>query len=147
MRFYEYKLTVQRVKVSDIIQPIPASHPQEIASLCLAEGIQDRPQEQMWVLHLNTKLEVIGREVVGMGGLTSSNAELRLIFSSAIVKGAAALVVVHNHPSGDPSPSSADVAITNQLVQAGQILGIRVLDHVIVGHDDRYYSFAENGGI
>ena len=87
----------------------------------------------------------IQREVtVSEGSLTGSIVHPREVFSPAIRDSAAAVLFVHNHPSGDPTPSQEDIQITKQLVEAGKILGIRVLDHVVIG-EDRSLSFADEG--
>ena len=92
------------------------------------------------VLHLDTKNRVIKEEVVSIGTLNSSLIHPRELFRSAIRESANALILVHNHPSGDPSPSKEDERITERLFEAGELLNIKVLDHVIAGAEG-YYSF------
>lgn len=101
-------------------------------------------KEQFLVILLNSKNRVIGTEVVSEGSLTGAVVHPREVFQPAILQHAAALVVAHNHPSGDPAPSREDKEITRMLVAAGQSLGIPVLDHLIIG-DGTYYSFQEEG--
>jgi DNA repair protein RadC len=84
------------------------------------------------------------QRTVSIGDLSSSIVHPREVFLEAIRHSAASLIVPHNHPSGDPTPSSEDVAVTRRLVEAGEMLGIDVLDHVIVG-DSRWYSLKEKG--
>jgi DNA repair protein RadC len=91
---------------------------------------------------LTTYNKVIGFEVVSIGSLTESVIHPREVFKSAIVHNARSIVLVHNHPSGDSAPSEEDRKITEVLKQAGALLGINVLDHLIVG-DDGYFSFAD----
>jgi DNA repair protein RadC len=101
-------------------------------------------QEQFWVVLLNGRHTVKQTILVSQGGLTSSPVAPREVFRPAIEKAAAAIVLCHNHPSGDPSPSSDDLEITNRLCRVGELVGIKVLDHVIVG-DAAYCSLSERG--
>lgn len=89
-------------------------------------------REQFRVLLLNTKRRLLGWEVVAVGGLDEVPVHPREVFKPAIRRSAAAVVLGHNHPSGDPEPSQADVALTRRLVAAGRVLGVAVLDHVVV---------------
>ncbi|MBQ5440724.1 MAG: DNA repair protein RadC [Firmicutes bacterium] len=98
------------------------------------------------VLMLNVKLEVIGIETVSVGELSGAPVHPRETFEPAIRKGAAAVCFVHNHPSGDPNPSRQDLEITKRLVECGNILGIKVVDHLIIG-DGVYTSLKEDGYI
>lgn len=104
------------------------------------------PKEQFLVVLLNSKNRVIGTEVVSEGSLTGSVVHPREVFQPAILQHAAAIVVSHNHPSGDPHPSREDKEITKMLVEAGKIIGIPVLDHIVIG-DGTYYSFQEEGAL
>ncbi len=89
-------------------------------------------REHFLVLLLNARHEVIGRETVSVGSLNASIVHPREVFKPAILASAASVVLVHNHPSGDPEPSEEDLAITKRLVEAGELLGIGVLDHVLI---------------
>ena len=93
---------------------------------------------------LDTKHRLLQIRLVSTGSLDSTMAHPREVFREAIAARAAAIVLFHNHPSGDPHPSADDVAVTAQLVEAGQVVGIDVLDHLILA-DQRYYSFMEAG--
>ena len=105
-------------------------------------------KEHLVVLFLNTKLRCTGYHVVSMGSLNESIAHPREVFRPAIVAGAYGIVLAHNHPSGDPSPSGADLAVTRRMEDAGKLLDIKVFDHVIVGSGQdscpSFYSFKEN---
>ncbi len=103
-------------------------------------------KEQFVVIFLNGKNRIVGSEVVSEGTLTESPVHPREVFETAILHHAASIVVAHNHPSGDPLPSENDRETTKLLVQAGETLGIPVLDHLIIG-DGKYYSFEEAGAI
>lgn len=102
-------------------------------------------EERMYVMLLSTKNRVNAIQEVSVGSLNASVVHPREIFKAAILSNAAALILVHNHPSGDPTPSHEDVALTKAIVEAGKILDIPVLDHVIMG--DRYKSLKEMGVI
>jgi DNA repair protein RadC len=104
----------------------------------------DRPVEQFGVLLLDTKHRVLRTTVLSVGTLDASIVHPRDVFREASIAGAAAVVVFHNHPSGDPNPSDEDRALTARLVAAGVIMGIDVIDHLILA-DVRYYSFKERG--
>jgi DNA repair protein RadC len=95
-------------------------------------------------LHLNTKNQLIREVLVSIGSLSTSVVHPREVFSAAVRDSSAALIFLHNHPSGDPAPSREDRECTQRLCRAGKILGIRVLDHIILGHED-YFSFADSG--
>jgi DNA repair protein RadC len=103
-----------------------------------------RPVEQFGLVLLDTKHRVIRSAVVAVGTLNSTVVEPRDVFREAALGSAAAVVVFHNHPSGDPTPSPDDVDLTRRLQAAGVLLGIDLVDHVILG-DARYYSFKEMG--
>lgn len=101
-------------------------------------------REHFYSLHLNSKNQMIREVLVSVGSLSTSIVHPREVFSAAVRDSSAALIFIHNHPSGDPAPSREDRECTQRLVRAGKILGIRVLDHVILGHDE-YFSFADAG--
>jgi DNA repair protein RadC len=100
-------------------------------------------REQFMIMHLNTKGRVIGDEVVSVGTLNSSLIHPREVFKSAVKESSNSVILAHNHPSGDPEPSVEDEEVTKRLSDAGKVLGITLLDHVIVA-GDKYYSFAQN---
>jgi DNA repair protein RadC len=106
--------------------------------------LRDLPHEEFHVLLLNTQNEILRDLQVTRGTLDASLVHPREVFKSAIAEAAAAVVLVHNHPSGDPTPSAEDREVTRQLRAAGRTLGIDVLDHVIIG-EGRYTSFVEKG--
>ena len=117
--------------------------PSDAAALVVDE-LRFCETERFWVLLLNTRHEVVDRIELTRGGLASSPVHPREVFRAAVRGGAAAVIVVHNHPSGDPSPSRTDVALTRRLDRAGRVVGIPVLDHLVVG-DGRYVSLRERG--
>ncbi|MBM3315226.1 hypothetical protein FJY71_05210, partial [candidate division WOR-3 bacterium] len=97
-------------------------------------------RECFWVLYLDSRGRLVGRRSVSEGSLDTTLAHPREVFDPAIRAAAASVIVVHNHPSGDPTPSDDDVRLTRRLVEAGKVLGIRLLDHVIIA-GERHYSF------
>jgi DNA repair protein RadC len=103
----------------------------------------DADQEHFILLALDTKLAVTGYKIVSWGGMASTVVDPRIVFRSALLLGAASVLVAHNHPSGVAEPSAEDRALTRTLVAAGNVLDLRVQDHVIVGRD--VYSFAQHG--
>ena len=101
---------------------------------------RDARQEVFTVILLDSKNRYLGEETVALGSLNQSIVHPREVFRPAIQRAAASVILVHNHPSGDPGPSDEDVRVTQRLVEAGKLIGIRVLDHIIVG-EGRYFSF------
>lgn len=110
----------------------------------LKDWFLDRDREEFVVLMLNAKNRVIGINSVSVGSLTASLVHPREVFKPLILHNAAAVILAHNHPSGDPTPSAEDKAITVRLRNVGDILDIKVLDHIVVG-DGRYISFSDAG--
>lgn len=100
-------------------------------------------REQFVCAHLDVKNRLLSRELVSVGHLTSALVHPREVFKAALLANAASVVLLHNHPSGDPEPSREDVELTRRLVQAGDLLGIPVLDHVIVA-GERHVSLTEH---
>lgn len=112
----------------------------------LYHSIGDKNREFFKVIFLNSKNQVIAADTISEGTLTASSVYPREVIQAALSHAAAALIFAHNHPSGDPQPSSEDVTVTRQLVFAGKIMGLVVHEHIIIG-EDRYFSFADQGYI
>jgi len=104
----------------------------------------DLPHEEFWVLLLNRANEVIGRKHLSKGGVSGTVVDAKIIFKMATEKLASAIILAHNHPSGNLKPSQADIDLTNKMRDAGNILDILVLDHLIIGNG-AYYSFKDEG--
>ena len=121
--------------------PARLSAPREVAAYLLPR-YGASPVERFGIVSLSTKHRVLRTEIVSTGTLDSSLVHPREVFRTAAMHRAAAIVLFHNHPSGDPTPSVDDVALTERLQQAGSLMGIEVLDHVILA-DTRYCSFKE----
>lgn len=132
----------RRIASAKPIEKIHLSCPQDVADF-LMPRLRYAAKEQFVVILLNNKNKVIGTEVVSEGSLSSSVVHPREVYAPAILHHAAAIMVAHNHPSGDPKPSIEDEEVTRQLLRSGKVLGIPMIDHVIIG-DGNYYSFLDN---
>jgi DNA repair protein RadC len=110
------------------------------------KGLSGLDREVFYATHLDQRNQVLSCEEVSRGALAATIVHPREVYKSAILSSAAAILVAHNHPSGDPSPSEDDLQLTGRLVEAGKILGIPVLDSIIIG-DGRYYSMRDEGRI
>ena len=105
----------------------------DVVDMLMEELVYEK-REVLVALLLNVKGEVESKETISIGELAATNVHPREVFSPAIRKGAAGIIVVHNHPSGDPTPSSEDIVATRRLLEAGRIVGIKLVDHVIIGN-------------
>ena len=132
----------RRIASAKPLEKIHLSCPQDVADF-LMPRLRYAAKEQFVVILLNNKNKVIGTEVVSEGSLSSSIVHPREVYAPAILHHAAAIMVAHNHPSGDPKPSLEDEEVTRMLSRSGKVLGIPMIDHVIIG-DGNYYSFLEN---
>lgn len=108
--------------------------------------IRDKKKEYLLAFFLNARHQLISKEVISIGTLTASLCHARELFLPAIGRSAAACILAHNHPSGDPSPSDEDIRLTKRMAQAGQILGIELLDHIIVAQNGCYSFKSANQG-
>lgn len=109
-------------------------------------SLEKEKRELFYVVLLNNKNRKMRDIKVSEGSLTASLVHPREVYNPVIRESAAAVIFVHNHPSGDPAPSQEDIEITRRLKEVGNVMGIRVLDHVVIGHD-RYFSFSDKGMI
>lgn len=121
------------------------SNPEAVAKFVM-EHLRYAPEEHFQIALLNIKNGLIKVENISIGGLSTSMAEQRTVFRLAVEAGAASIILIHNHPSGDPEPSQEDVNLTRVFVEAGVMMGIPVLDHIIIG-DGRYISLRKRGYI
>ena len=106
--------------------------------------LEDLPHEEFWVMLLNRANKVIDTKLVGRGGVSSTVVDSKVIFSFALESLASGIILGHNHPSGNLKPSNSDIRLTKKIVDAGKIMEVPVLDHIIVGDND-YFSFADEG--
>jgi len=117
----------------------------DIYQLLLAD-LSDLISEEFWVIYLNNSNKIIGKEKLSAGGITGTVVDVRLLFKSAIDRLATSIILAHNHPSGTLRPSQADIRLTNKVKEAGKILDVQLLDHLIIA-DTGYYSFADEGNL
>lgn len=115
-------------------------------AILMAEHVVDQSKEHFWVMGLSTKSIILYIELTSLGTLDSALVHPREVFRLSIMKACSKIVLIHNHPGGCPVPSNNDKTITKRLISAGDILGIKVLDHIIIG-DDSHYSFKTEGEI
>lgn len=135
----EKEVSVNRPGVESIIRS-----PENVAEI--AKGylcMHEKPEEYMYMICMNTKNRVIGVFEISHGNVNSSIVGTREVFQKALLANAVSIILMHNHPSGDCTPSREDIEVTKRLVEAGKILGVQVLDHIIVG--DTYTSLKEKG--
>ena len=133
----------RRVARSRLPDTVRISRPQDAADL-LMEELRHLREEHFICLFLNTKNQVIGRQTLSIGSLNASVVHPREVFRAAIRRSSASILCAHNHPSGDPTPSKEDIALTRRLAEAGELIGIELLDHLVIG-DNRYISLKESG--
>lgn len=133
----------RRIASAHPLDKISVKSPQDAASY-LMPRMRYAVKEQFVVLLLNTKNKIVGTEIISEGTLNNSVVHAREVYKPALLQNAAAIIVAHNHPSGEPQPSSEDIKVTRMLSESGKILGIPLLDHLIIG-DGSYYSFQEQG--
>lgn len=107
--------------------------------------IHEEPEEYMYMVCMNNKNRIIGVFEISHGNVNSSIVGVREIFQKALLVNAVCLILMHNHPSGDPSPSTEDIQVTKRIIEAGKLIGVEVLDHIIIG--DTYVSLKDKGYI
>ena len=122
--------------------------PEKIHKIAI-EGLEihEQTEESFYIFTLDTKNRVNGIFEVSRGSLNASIVHPREVFKRALLQNANSVICMHNHPSGDPTPSTEDINITNRLIKAGDLLGIRVLDHIIIGDESNYISFKQKNFI
>jgi DNA repair protein RadC len=122
----------------------PAVHSPADAAALVQFDMSALEQEELWVIALDTRNRVLKIEKLYKGSLNQSQVRVGELFKSAIRLNAANVIVVHNHPSGDPTPSPDDVTVTRQIIQAGKLLDVEVLDHIVIGRE-RFVSLKDRG--
>jgi len=133
----------RRLALSSGEERLQIKSPEDAANLLMA-AMGDEMQEQLRVLLLDSKHYVLRMPVVYVGNVNTAIVRMAEVFRDAIKDNSVAIIVAHNHPSGDPTPSREDIALTEDLVRAGALLGISVLDHLVIGKQ-RYISLKERG--
>lgn len=148
MRVYEAKIVYSLVSLGEEVR---LDTPAKVADYLRSAFDENPMQEAFYCVYLDRKNHPLGRHLITLGTATSTLVSPKEIFRGAILSGATAIIVAHNHPSGDPSPSQADITVTRSLREAAKIIDIELLDHVVVGDpkaDPRacgYFSFKEAG--
>ena len=133
----------RRFRETEIIEEKPkVSKPEDVVQYIMPR-MRDLKREVFKVIHIDSKNRVFDVTESEEGTVNQANPIIREVFKTAVENFSSSIICVHNHPSGDPSPSNEDREFTKQLVDAGKILNIKVLDHIIIG-DNRYYSFADH---
>ena len=132
----------KRVSAYALNKRMKITSPNDVCNLFMDELRYDKKEKFIIVL-LNTKSEIIRKELISIGNLNYSIVHPREVYKYAIKKSAASVLFIHNHPSGNPDPSKNDKNITRRLTEVGEIIGIDVIDHIIIGNN-RYFSFKEN---
>ncbi|MBL18551.1 MAG: hypothetical protein CMC82_01805 [Flavobacteriaceae bacterium] len=138
-----YETSTEYKKVGTITHKT-LDEPEAVQAYMVGAFDEHPMQEQVWVIMLNRKNFPIGRQMVTLGTNVGCLLNPSSVFRPVIVSGATACILCHNHPSGDPSPSSADMQVTKKIAEAGKALDIAVHDHVIIGHES-FYSFNDKG--
>jgi len=143
--YRRYRVSVRLVRErSGLYVPVELTGPED--TYRFLQDLEDFDRECFYALHLDSRHRVISCEEVSRGTVCSAPVHPREVYKGAILSNATAIIAAHNHPSGDPTPSADDRAITDRLYQAGDLLGIPLLDHVIIG-DGRYESLASSAGL
>lgn len=119
--------------------------PEKVAEVAInVLELHEQAEESFYIFTLDTKNKINGIFEVSRGSLNSTIVHPREVFKRALLQNASSIMLVHNHPSGDPTPSKEDIDITNRLIEAGDLLGIKVLDHIIIGdNESSYISFKQ----
>ncbi len=135
----------RRLARAELVDREALAHPAAAASyLALRYGLRD--QEVLGALYLDTRNRMIAERELYRGTLNRAAVEPRLVLKEGLLQGAAGCLVFHTHPSGDPTPSAEDLAFTRRLAEAGEVVGIRLVDHLILGGVGRWVSLAQRGG-
>ena len=142
---YLYEFRTRRVRRSFAHEGCKFTEPEHVAEFLL-ELTRELDREHFYALYLDVQGALIGFEVVAVGGMAGVEVHPREVFRGAILAGAFAIIVAHNHPSGDPTPSAEDYVLTKRLKEAGDIVGIPVYDHIVVAPGAGMHSMAQQGG-
>ncbi len=142
-----YKFEVKKGEALEVLETeTKVSSAKDVYKFACFMEWNEHEQEHLFAIHLDAKNKIKGYTLVTMGLIDRSHIHAREVFRSAIINGASRIILVHNHPSGDPTPSSQDISSTREMRCAGKIIGIQITDHIILGEID-YYSLLDNGFI
>ncbi len=142
--YYTVKTVRVRLRVAEPPEAVRSAEAAARVARAVFEDL-NADQEHFLVLALSARYRVIGFHVVASGGMDAAQVDARLVFRSALLLGAHSIILVHNHPSGDPEPSADDTRLTARLAHVGGLLGLPVVDHLVLGHGPRYVSLKERG--
>lgn len=146
-RAYGLRLVKEPLLQATKVTPVAkVSSPAETYAF-MAPFVAQEFAESFWILPLGAQFDCVAPVVITRGLLNTSLVHPREVFRAAIAANAAAIVLSHNHPSGDPTPSPEDIQVTRGLVAAGKVIAIDVVDHIVMGNNGRYFSFAEHSMI
>ncbi len=145
VRRFRLQLVAEESSLFDAGGPEQLANPQAAATF-LDSHLGDRPQEHMAAIYLDTRNRVVGWTIAFVGTLNRCAVEPRTLLSTGLLLNAAGFILAHNHPSGDPSPSAEDLAFTRRLQEAAKIIGVRLIDHIILGANPRWVSLKQRGG-
>ena len=115
----------------------------DTAAFAYFQFLADKPKEEVWVLLLTTKNQVLACKQISVGSINSSWAGVREVYHEAVQHLAASVILAHNHPSGDPAPSMEDVNVTRKMIRGGELMDIRLLDHIIIGRQENYSFYVQ----
>lgn len=141
-----YQVKLEKVGQLTLDSHSSIDHP-SIAASCLFNYLQGADREHFVVMMLNTKNQIIGIHTAHIGSLSSSIVHAREVFKPAILHNSSVIIIGHNHPSGDPTPSKEDYLVTKKIVKTGEMIGIECLDHIIIGcHEKKkFFSLKSEG--
>lgn len=142
--------TIKQVKESCALYEVEkrVTRPEGVANfLNVVLDLNSEACEKFGILTLNTKNDIVGVHILGMGSLNATIVHPREVFKAAMLNNAANIICFHNHPSGDPNPSVEDIELTNRLMDCGEMMGISVLDHIVIGDCGRFNSMKQTGVI
>ena len=140
INFYKLKMVKEDSELYEV--PVINSPTEVYQAAKQLLALHEEPEEHFCILCLNTKNKIVGVHTISIGSLNASIVHPREVFKAAMLNNANSIICLHNHPSGDPKPSQEDIGITRRLVEAGEIIGIKVLDHIIIG-EQSYLSMKE----
>ena len=140
INFYKLKMVKEDSELYEV--PVINSPTEVYQAAKQLLALHEEPEERFCIFCLNTKNKIVGIHTISIGSLNASIIHPREVFKAAMLNNANSIICLHNHPSGDPKPSQEDIKITRRLVEAGEIIGIEVLDHIIIG-EQSYLSMKE----
>lgn len=143
--FRQYSLKLVKEKAAEYDAPKYIKTSEDVAKVCREVlGLHEQAEENLVCFDLNTKKAIIAIRVVSVGTLNASLVHPREVFKGALMSNADSVIIAHNHPSGEVEPSASDHIVTKQILKAGELLQVNLIDHIVIGHDN-YYSYLDSG--